>query len=38
LALLLRGKFGVNAISYPKLQARPMKISEVKAKIDEVLA
>lgn len=38
LALLLRGRFGVNVISYPKLQARPMKISEVKEKIDEVLA
>lgn len=35
---LLRGRFGVNVISYPKLQARPMKISEVRAKIDEVLA
>jgi 2-oxoglutarate ferredoxin oxidoreductase subunit alpha len=38
LALLLRGRFGVHVISYPKLQARPMKISEVRAKIDEVLA
>jgi 2-oxoglutarate ferredoxin oxidoreductase subunit alpha len=38
LAFLLRGRFGANVISYSKLQARPMKISEVKAKIDEVLA
>lgn len=38
LAFLIRGKLGVDAISYPKLHARPMKISEVKSKIDEVLS
>ncbi|MEM7127407.1 MAG: 2-oxoacid:acceptor oxidoreductase subunit alpha [Chloroflexota bacterium] len=38
LAFLLRGKFGINILSYAKMQARPLKISEAKAKIDEVLA
>ncbi|MCB0139118.1 MAG: 2-oxoacid:acceptor oxidoreductase subunit alpha [Caldilineaceae bacterium] len=37
LALLLRGKLGVNVISYTNMTARPMKIANVKAKIDEIL-
>lgn len=39
LALLLRGKLDAhNILSFPKVQARPLKIAEVKTKIDEVLA
>ena len=39
LALLLRGKLDVHhLLSFPKVQARPLKIAEVKAKIEEVLA
>ena len=37
LAFLLRGHFGIDAISYPKLQARPFKISEINQKINEML-
>lgn len=39
LALLLRGKLDAhNILSFPKVQARPLKIAEVKSKIDEVFA
>ncbi len=38
LAFLLRGKFGLgHIISFPKLHARPFKISEIYAKIAEML-
>ncbi|MEZ4712880.1 MAG: hypothetical protein R3A44_37170 [Caldilineaceae bacterium] len=37
LALLLRGKLDVDVISYTNMTARPMKIADVKAKIDEIL-
>jgi 2-oxoglutarate ferredoxin oxidoreductase subunit alpha len=37
LAFLLRGRFGLNIQSYPKLQARPFKISEIADKIEEIL-
>ncbi|GAB4268578.1 MAG: 2-oxoacid:acceptor oxidoreductase subunit alpha [Candidatus Promineifilaceae bacterium] len=38
LAFLLRGKFGVDVVSYPKLHGRPFKISEIANKIEEVLS
>ncbi|MFQ5400233.1 MAG: 2-oxoacid:acceptor oxidoreductase subunit alpha [Anaerolineae bacterium] len=38
LAFLLRGRFGVNVHSYPKIHGQPFKISEVKRKIEEVLS
>jgi 2-oxoglutarate ferredoxin oxidoreductase subunit alpha len=38
LSLLLRGRFALNIQSYPKLHARPFKISEIMAKIEETLA
>ncbi len=37
LALLLNATFPVEVISYPKVQGRPFKISEIRRKIDEVL-
>lgn len=37
LAFVLRGYFGLPVLSYPKLHARPLKISEVRRTIDEVL-
>ncbi len=37
LAFVLRGYFGRPVLSYPKLHARPLKISEVRRTIDEVL-
>jgi 2-oxoglutarate ferredoxin oxidoreductase subunit alpha len=37
LALLLRARYLVNTISLSKLQGRPFTISEVEAKIKEVL-
>lgn len=37
LALLIKGKYDIAPISAPKLDARNMKISEAKSKIDEVL-
>jgi 2-oxoglutarate ferredoxin oxidoreductase subunit alpha len=37
LAFLLRGRFALNVQSYPKLQARPFKISEIVRKIEEIL-
>jgi 2-oxoglutarate ferredoxin oxidoreductase subunit alpha len=36
LALLLRAKYLVPAISYPKVKGKPFKISEIVAKIEEV--
>jgi 2-oxoglutarate ferredoxin oxidoreductase subunit alpha len=36
LALLLRGKFLVPAISFPKVKGKPFKISELKEKIEEI--
>jgi 2-oxoglutarate ferredoxin oxidoreductase subunit alpha len=38
LAFLLRGRFALNVQSYPKLQARPFKISEIVHKIEEILS
>jgi 2-oxoglutarate ferredoxin oxidoreductase subunit alpha len=38
LAFLLRGRFALNVQSYPKLQARPFKISEIVQKIEEILS
>lgn len=37
LAFLLRGRFALNILSYPKMQARPFKIAEVYSKIVETL-
>ncbi|WP_420645639.1 2-oxoacid:acceptor oxidoreductase subunit alpha [Candidatus Leptofilum sp.] len=37
LAFLLRGRFALNIQSYPKMHARPFKISEITAKIEELL-
>ncbi|MBI3928819.1 MAG: 2-oxoacid:acceptor oxidoreductase subunit alpha [Armatimonadetes bacterium] len=37
LALLLRGKFGVDIRSFPKVEGRPFKITEIHAKIIETL-
>ena len=38
LAFLLRGRFALNVLSYPKLHARPFMISEISRKIEELLA
>ena len=37
LAFLLRGRFGLNIQSFPKMHARPFKISEITSKIEELL-
>jgi 2-oxoglutarate ferredoxin oxidoreductase subunit alpha len=37
LAMLLRAKYLVPAISYPKVKGKPFKISELLAKMEEVL-
>ncbi len=37
LAFLLRGRFAMNIQSFPKLYARPFKISEITGKIEELL-
>lgn len=37
LALLIRGKYGIDVTQYNKLHARPLKISEIKAEIDRML-
>jgi 2-oxoglutarate ferredoxin oxidoreductase subunit alpha len=37
MAFLLRGRFALNILSYPKMQARPFKIAEVYSKIVETL-
>jgi 2-oxoglutarate ferredoxin oxidoreductase subunit alpha len=34
---VLRAKYLVDAIGYPKVQGKPFKQSEIEAKIDEVL-
>ena len=36
LAMLLRSRFLVPAISFPKVKGKPFKISELTAKMDEV--
>jgi 2-oxoglutarate ferredoxin oxidoreductase subunit alpha len=38
LALLIRSRYLVDAIAFPKLQGQPFTISEVEAKIEEVLS
>jgi 2-oxoglutarate/2-oxoacid ferredoxin oxidoreductase subunit alpha len=38
LALLVRGKYLVDAISLPKVQGQPFKISEISERINEILA
>jgi 2-oxoglutarate ferredoxin oxidoreductase subunit alpha len=38
LALLIRARFLVDVISYSKVQGRPFKVAEIKARADEVLA
>jgi 2-oxoglutarate ferredoxin oxidoreductase subunit alpha len=38
LAFLLRGRFALNVLSYPKLHARPFMINEISRKIEELLA
>ena len=38
LAFLIRGKFVADVLTHNKIQGQPFKISEVKGKIDEVLA
>ncbi|MFN2190424.1 MAG: 2-oxoglutarate ferredoxin oxidoreductase subunit alpha, partial [Candidatus Promineifilaceae bacterium] len=37
LAFIIRGRFLVNAESFPKMQARPFTIREIKEKIEEIL-
>jgi 2-oxoglutarate ferredoxin oxidoreductase subunit alpha len=37
LLFLLRGKYLVDAVGYPKVQGKPFKQSELEAKVDEVL-
>ena len=37
LAFLLRGRFALNIQSFPKMQARPFKISEITDKIEQLL-
>lgn len=37
LAFLLRGRFGLNIQSFPKMHARPFKISDITSKIEELL-
>jgi 2-oxoglutarate/2-oxoacid ferredoxin oxidoreductase subunit alpha len=37
LAFLLRGRFAVNVLAYPKMHARPFTISEISDKIEEYL-
>jgi len=37
LVWVLRAKYLVDAISYPKIQGKPFKVSEIEAKIEEVL-
>ncbi|MEZ4591265.1 MAG: 2-oxoacid:acceptor oxidoreductase subunit alpha [Chloroflexota bacterium] len=37
LAFLLRGRFGLNIQSFPKMHARPFKISDITGKIEELL-
>lgn len=37
LAFLLRGRFALNIQSFPKMQGRPFKISEISNKIEEIL-
>ena len=38
LALLIRGKYLIDAISFTKIQGRPFTISEVEQKIKEMLS
>ena len=38
LAFLLRARYLVDVVSYSKVQGKPFKISEIKARADEVLA
>ena len=38
LALLIRGKFLIDAVSFTKIQGRPFTISELKQKIEEMLS
>ncbi len=38
LAFVLQGTFAIKVISFPKLHARPFRINEIEAKIDELLA
>jgi 2-oxoglutarate ferredoxin oxidoreductase subunit alpha len=38
LAFLLRGRYLVDVVSYSKVQGKPFKISEIKARADEILA
>jgi 2-oxoglutarate ferredoxin oxidoreductase subunit alpha len=38
LALLIRGKYLVDAISYPKLRGQPFTVTEIEARIRELLA
>jgi 2-oxoglutarate ferredoxin oxidoreductase subunit alpha len=38
LALLVRGKYLVDAVSLPKVQGQPFKISEISERINEILA
>ncbi len=37
LALLIRGKYGIDVVQYNRLHTRPLKIAEVKAEIDKML-
>jgi 2-oxoglutarate ferredoxin oxidoreductase subunit alpha len=38
LAFLLRGRYAMNILSLPKFHARPLRISEISNKIDELLS
>jgi 2-oxoglutarate ferredoxin oxidoreductase subunit alpha len=37
LVWVLRAKYLVDAISYPKVQGKPFRVSEIESKIDEVI-
>ncbi|MEZ4679313.1 MAG: 2-oxoacid:acceptor oxidoreductase subunit alpha [Caldilineaceae bacterium] len=37
LALLIRGKYGIDVVQYNRLHTRPLKIAEIKAEIDKLV-
>ena len=38
LAFLIRARYLIDVVSYPKVQGKPFKVAEIKARVDEVLA
>ena len=37
LVMLLRARYLIDAVSYPKVQGKPFRVAEIEAKIDEVI-